>query len=245
MYRSHAVPGEDGLRGVTRWTGAVVAVVACLALLATPAQAKRVTLGFDDLPTGTVVGEQYAALGVHFGQTRSGPRTTSRRSSRARCAGCRLPVDRRPMAPRGPHVQHRSRIVSYLDIGPSDVAVIGRLDARARDGHRATNGRIGERRPGLPSLLLLQHRRAPERDTANDPARLHVASAKPRRVRREGRPSQAPAWRLNLRANPDTNVQIGARRLRVRAREADADERRRSRPAAIAHNPRRRRATRA
>jgi deazaflavin-dependent oxidoreductase (nitroreductase family) len=46
-----------------------------------------------------------------------------------------------------------------------------------------------------------------------------------------------PAWLHNLRANPDTEVQIGSARTKVRAREADAEECRRLWPMAIEHNP--------
>jgi deazaflavin-dependent oxidoreductase (nitroreductase family) len=45
-----------------------------------------------------------------------------------------------------------------------------------------------------------------------------------------------PAWMHNLRANPETTVQIGRRRIPVRAREADAAERERLWPAAAAYN---------
>ena len=46
--------------------GAAV-VVAVLALAVSPAAAATTTIGFDDQPSGTAIGEQYAALGVHFG----------------------------------------------------------------------------------------------------------------------------------------------------------------------------------
>ncbi len=46
-----------------------------------------------------------------------------------------------------------------------------------------------------------------------------------------------PAWLHNLRAHPDTEVQIGTRRIPVHAREAGEEERRRLWPLLIAHNP--------
>jgi deazaflavin-dependent oxidoreductase (nitroreductase family) len=46
-----------------------------------------------------------------------------------------------------------------------------------------------------------------------------------------------PDWLHNLRAHPETTVQIGRRRLSVRAREADGEERLRLWPKAVEHNP--------
>jgi deazaflavin-dependent oxidoreductase (nitroreductase family) len=51
-----------------------------------------------------------------------------------------------------------------------------------------------------------------------------------------GYPSN-PGWLHNLRAHPETTIQIGSRRFDVRAREATADERRRLWPKAVRHNP--------
>ncbi len=41
--------------------------IPALALAVSPAAAATTVIGFDDQPSGTVIGEQYAALGVHFG----------------------------------------------------------------------------------------------------------------------------------------------------------------------------------
>ena len=38
-----------------------------LVLAPSPATAATTVIGFDDVPSGTAVGERYAALGVHFG----------------------------------------------------------------------------------------------------------------------------------------------------------------------------------
>jgi hypothetical protein len=53
--------------GRTRGATGVAVVVAALALAVSPATAATTTVGFDDQPSGTAIGEQYAALGVHFG----------------------------------------------------------------------------------------------------------------------------------------------------------------------------------
>jgi len=46
-----------------------------------------------------------------------------------------------------------------------------------------------------------------------------------------------PAWMHNLRAGPDTEVQIGQTRLQVHAREANPEERRTLWPKAVTYNP--------
>lgn len=42
-------------------------IVASLTVAVSPVAASTTVIGFDDLPSGTVIDEQYAALGVHFG----------------------------------------------------------------------------------------------------------------------------------------------------------------------------------
>lgn len=103
--------------------------------------------------------------------------------------------------------------------------------------YRATGGLVGGRVPGLPCLLLLDHRgaRSGRRRTTPlvympDGENLLVVASK------GGHPSD-PAWMHNLRAHPETEVQIGRTRMRVRAREADAQERARLWPKAVEYNP--------
>jgi deazaflavin-dependent oxidoreductase (nitroreductase family) len=103
--------------------------------------------------------------------------------------------------------------------------------------YRATSGRIGGRVPGLPPLLLLDHvgarsgklRTTPLVYMPNGESMLIVAS--------KGGYPKDPGWMHNLRAHPDTDVQIARARLRVRAREASCDDRRRLWPKAAAYNP--------
>jgi deazaflavin-dependent oxidoreductase (nitroreductase family) len=102
--------------------------------------------------------------------------------------------------------------------------------------YRATGGRVGGRLPGVPPMLVLDHvgarsgrRRATPLVYMPDGDDLVLVAAK------GGHPKD-PAWLHNLRAHPDTEVQIGAERIPVRAREAGPDERRRLWPRAIAYN---------
>jgi deazaflavin-dependent oxidoreductase (nitroreductase family) len=103
--------------------------------------------------------------------------------------------------------------------------------------YRATGGRIGGRVPGLPSLLLLDHvgRQSGKRRTTPlvympDGDNLVIVASK------GGHPAD-PGWMQNLRAHPDTEVQVGRARLKVHAREASPEERRRLWPRAVAYNP--------
>ena len=103
--------------------------------------------------------------------------------------------------------------------------------------YRATGGRVGRRLPGLPPMLLLDHvgARSGRRRTTplvymRDGADLVVVAAK-------GGHPRHPGWLHNLRANPDTEVQIGAQLMKVRAREATDEERSRLWPRAVRYNP--------
>lgn len=93
--------------------------------------------------------------------------------------------------------------------------------------YRATRGVIGGRMGfGLPVLLLetMGRRTGRPRTTSacylRDGRRFVVIGS------RAGNPRN-PAWVLNLRASPRATVQIGRRRIPVRAREADGGERER------------------
>jgi F420H(2)-dependent quinone reductase len=100
--------------------------------------------------------------------------------------------------------------------------------------YRATHGLVGHRFPGSPPMLLLDHRGA----------RSGVARTSPLVYARDGEDivlvaskggyPKNPAWFHNLMANPDTTVQVGSRRLEVRARAADPQERERLWPKAVA-----------
>ena len=128
-------------------------------------------------------------------------------------------------------------MLDYLDLADRSWPVLRRvMDGHARI-YRATNGRIGGRMPGLPSLLLLEHvgRKSGRRRTTPlvympDGEDMVIVASK-------GGYPRHPGWLHNLRAHPDAVVQIGSRRIAVRAREADAEERRRLWPRAIEHNP--------
>ena len=99
--------------------------------------------------------------------------------------------------------------------------------------YRATGGRIGHRLPGLVSMLLLDHvgaksgkkRTIPLLYTRDGDDVVIVAS--------KGGYPKNPAWFHNLRANPDTTIQIGRERRPVHARVANAAERERLWPGVV------------
>jgi deazaflavin-dependent oxidoreductase (nitroreductase family) len=130
----------------------------------------------------------------------------------------------------------RLRLIDYLDLADHLWPLLAPLMRAHATVYKATGGRIGGHVPGLPSLLLLDHTGARSGRLRTTPlvymedadALLIVAS--------KGGHPRDPAWMHNLRAHPDTEVQIGRRRMRVHAREATPAERRRLWPRAVKHN---------
>jgi F420H(2)-dependent quinone reductase len=93
--------------------------------------------------------------------------------------------------------------------------------------YRATNGLIGHHLPGLPPMLLLDHVGAKSGVKRTTPL-LYVRDGDDVViVASKGGYERHPAWFHNLRANPDTTVQVGSRVLNVRARIAEGEERER------------------
>ena len=98
--------------------------------------------------------------------------------------------------------------------------------------YRASHGLIGQRIPGchrccfsITSGLGAGQRTSPLLYISDGENLVIVAS--------KGGYPKNPAWFHNLRANPDTAVQVGSRRIQVRARVADPDERKRLWPAVV------------
>jgi F420H(2)-dependent quinone reductase len=115
--------------------------------------------------------------------------------------------------------------VDYLRVVDRSWPVLWRLYGGHTFLYRATGGRIGHRLPGVPQMLLLDHvgaRSGKKRTTplvyANDGPNLVLIASK-------GGYPKNPAWFHNLRANPDTTVQVGSERRQVHARQASPAER--------------------
>jgi F420H(2)-dependent quinone reductase len=100
---------------------------------------------------------------------------------------------------------------------------------RAMGGHtaiyRASHGLIGHRFPGAAPMLLLDHVGAKSATKRTSPLAYGRDGENFVLVASKGGYPKNPAWFHNLRANPDTTVQVGSRTLNVRARVAAGEER--------------------
>lgn len=103
--------------------------------------------------------------------------------------------------------------------------------------YRATGGRIGHHLPGVPPVCLLDHVGAKSGKARTTPL-LYVEDGETLFVvASKGGFERSPAWFHNLKANPDTTVQIGSDIRPVHARVAEPAERERLWPKAVAVYP--------
>jgi F420H(2)-dependent quinone reductase len=99
--------------------------------------------------------------------------------------------------------------------------------------YRATHGLVGHHLPGAPPMLLLDHVGAKSGKQRTTPLTYLREGEKLVIVASKGGHPKNPAWFHNLRANPDTTVQVGSRRTPVRARVATPAERTRLWPRVV------------
>ena len=128
---------------------------------------------------------------------------------------------------------HTMPTIDYLDLADHLWFFLGPLMRGHAAVYRATGGRLGGRVPGLPSLLLLDHVGAKSGVRRTTPLVYVDDGADVVLVASKGGYSKNPAWYHNLRANPDTTVQIGSERRPVHARVATPEERERLWPRAV------------
>src|SRR5262249_972688 len=99
--------------------------------------------------------------------------------------------------------------------------------------YRATGGLIGHRFPGAPPMLLLDHVGAKSGTLRTAPlAYLRDGDDYVLAASKGGYPRN-PAWFHSLVANPAGSIQVGTRRLAVRARVASPEERERLWPRVV------------
>jgi F420H(2)-dependent quinone reductase len=106
-------------------------------------------------------------------------------------------------------------------LGATGLRLVGKANAPI---YRLTGGRVGGKLGRAPILLLTttgrksgQPRTAPVLYLA-DEDRFVV-------INTNAGNDKTPAWSLNLRANPEAEVEIGRRRIPVRSRLAEGEER--------------------
>jgi F420H(2)-dependent quinone reductase len=101
--------------------------------------------------------------------------------------------------------------------------------------YRASGGRLGHTLPGVPGkMLLLDHVGAKSGAKRTTPLLYIEDGEDVVVVASKGGFPKHPAWFHNLKANPDTTVQVGPERRKVHARVATAEERERLWPMAVA-----------
>jgi len=106
-------------------------------------------------------------------------------------------------------------------LGATGLRLVGKLNAPV---YRLSGGRVGGKLGKAPILLLTttgrksgQPRTAPVLYLA-DEDRFVV-------INTNAGNDKTPAWSLNLRANPEAEVEIGRKRIPVRSRLAEGEER--------------------
>jgi F420H(2)-dependent quinone reductase len=106
--------------------------------------------------------------------------------------------------------------------------------------YRLLGGRFGSGHlPGLPAakVLLLDHTGAKTATRRTSPVMYHEEGGTFTIVASKAGQQTNPAWFHNLRANPDTTIQVGKNVHEVRARVASEDERQRLWPKLLAVYP--------
>ncbi|HET8815179.1 MAG TPA: nitroreductase/quinone reductase family protein [Solirubrobacterales bacterium] len=106
-------------------------------------------------------------------------------------------------------------------LGATGLRLVGKLNVPL---YRLSRGRIGGRVGRGPVLLLTTTgRRSGQQRTA--PVLYLADGDRYVVINTNAGNAKTPAWSLNLLANPEAEVEVGRRRLKVRARLAEGEER--------------------
>lgn len=112
----------------------------------------------------------------------------------------------------------------YLKLADRTWPALIRLMGGHAKVYRATNGLIGHRVPGAPEMLLLDHIGAKSGTHRYTPLVFARDGQNIVLIASKGGYPKNPAWFHNLKANPETTIQIGSKKIPVRAREAAPEE---------------------
>lgn len=126
-----------------------------------------------------------------------------------------------------------SAAMDYLRVADRTWPLLNRLAKGHTALYRLTRGQLGHRPPGLPQMLLLDHVGARSGILRTTPLAYARDGEDYVLVASKGGFPRNPAWFHNLRANPDTTIQAGRRRLAVHARVATPQEHERLWPACV------------
>ena len=111
--------------------------------------------------------------------------------------------------------------------------VLRRLMGLHTVAYRATRGVVGHRFPGSPPMLLLDHVGAKSGTKRTSPLVYTEDGDDIVLVASKGGNPKNPAWYHNLKANPETAIQVGSEKRPVRARVATDEERKRLWPKVV------------
>jgi deazaflavin-dependent oxidoreductase (nitroreductase family) len=100
--------------------------------------------------------------------------------------------------------------------------------------YRVTGGLVGHHVPGAPPMLLLDNVGAKSGIRRTTPLAYVEDGRDVVIVASKGGHPKHPSWYHNLRAHPDTTVQVGSERRAVHARVASPEERARLWPTVVA-----------
>lgn len=123
--------------------------------------------------------------------------------------------------------------MDYLNWVENNWGLLGRAMKGHTAVYRATGGRIGHRVPGAPPMLLLDHVGAKSGAKRTSPLVYVRDGENVVLVASKGGYPKNPGWFYNLKANPDTEVQVGSQHRLVHARIANPEERKRLWPMAL------------
>ncbi|HEX8856120.1 MAG TPA: nitroreductase/quinone reductase family protein [Thermoleophilaceae bacterium] len=123
--------------------------------------------------------------------------------------------------------------MDLLNAADSSWPILNRVFSGHAFVYRASGGWVGRKLPGLPPFLLLEHVGAKSGAKRVSPLVYVEDGVDIVLVASKGGYPRNPAWFHNLRANPDSTIQIGRERRPVRAQVARPEERERLWPMAV------------